>query len=50
MDVMTGVMTDGQWTVLAPLIAACRPHYKAQHHDLRRTIETIIWRCQIGTK
>jgi hypothetical protein len=31
--------------VLAPLIEACRPHRKTQHHDLRRTVEAIIWRC-----
>jgi len=47
---MTGVRTDGQWAVLAPLIEACRPHHKTQHHDLRRTIEAIIWRCQNGAK
>jgi transposase len=49
-EVMTSVLTDGQWAVLAPLIEACRPHHKTQHHDLRRTIEAIIWRCQNGTK
>jgi transposase len=47
-DRMTGVLTDGQWATLAPLIEACRPHHKTQHHDLRRTIEAIIWRCQNG--
>ena len=50
MDGMTSVLTDGQWAVLAPLIEACRPHRKTQHHDLRRTIEAIIWRCQNGAK
>ena len=45
---MTGVLTDGQWAVLAPLIEACRPHHETQHHDLRRTIEVILWRCQDG--
>lgn len=44
------VLTDRQWAVLEPLIEACRPHRKAQHHDLRRTIEAIIWRCQNGAK
>src|SRR6188768_2831564 len=44
------VLTDAQWAVLAPLIEACRPHHKTQHHDLRRTIEAIIWRCQNGAK
>src|SRR5215208_890842 len=38
------VLTDAQWEVLAPLIAACRPPHKTEHHDLRRTIEAIIWR------
>ena len=47
---MTSVLTDGQWAVLAPLIEACRPHHKTQHHDLRRTIEAIIWRWQNGAK
>ena len=47
---MTGVLTDGQWAVLAPLIEACRPHHETQHHDLRRTTEVILWRCQDGAK
>jgi transposase len=50
MDRMTRMLTDGQWAILAPLIEACRPHRKTQHHDLRRTIEAIIWRCQNGAK
>jgi len=36
--------------VLEPLIEACRPHRKAQHHHLRRTVEAIIWRCQSGAE
>jgi transposase len=44
------VLTDEQWGVLAPLIAACRPPYKTDHHDLRRTIEAIIWRHDNGAK
>ncbi len=44
------VLTDAQWTVLAPLIEACRPKGKTQHHDLRRTIEAIIWRHRNGAK
>lgn len=44
------VLTDGQWTVLAPLIEECRPRGKTQHHDLRRTIEAIVWRHQNGAK
>ena len=47
---MTGVLSDAQWAVLEPLIEACRPHRKTQHHDLRRTIEGIIWLCQNGAK
>ena len=50
MDRMTRVLTDGQWAVLAPLIEAGRPHRKTRHHDLRRTIEAIVWRCQNGAK
>ena len=44
------VLTDAQWRVLAPLIEACRPRGKTQHHDLRRTIEAILWRHQNGAK
>jgi transposase len=44
------VLTDAQWKVLAPLIEACRPRGKTQHHDLRRTIEAILWRHQNGAK
>src|SRR3954468_1336027 len=44
------VLTDEQWEVLAPLIEACRPPHKTEHHDLRRTIEAIIWRHDNGAK
>src|SRR3712207_2225155 len=44
------VLTDAQWETLAPLIEACRPPYKTDHHDLRRTIEAIIWRHDNGAK
>src|SRR3712207_2749367 len=44
------VLTDPQWEVLAPLIEASRPPYKTDHHDLRRTIEAIIWRHDSGAK
>jgi transposase len=44
------VLTDAQWEVLAPLIEACRPPDKTNHHDLRRTIEAIIWRHDNGAK
>jgi transposase len=44
------VLTDAQWEQLAPLIEACRPRGKTPPHDLRRTIEAIIWRHQNGAK
>jgi transposase len=44
------VLTEEQWAVLAPLIEECRPKGKTQHHDLRRTIEAIVWRHQNGAK
>ena len=44
------VLTDAQWAVLEPLIQACRPHHKTEHHDLRRTIEAILWRHDNGAK
>jgi len=44
------VLTDAQWAVLAPLIEACRPPHKTEHHDLRRTIEAIICRHDSGAK
>jgi transposase len=43
-------LTDAQWAMLEPLVEACRPQRKTQPHDLRRTIEAIIWRCQNGAK
>ena len=44
------VLTDAQWSELAPLIEACRPPCKTEHIDLRRTIEAIIWRHDNGAK
>jgi transposase len=44
------VLTDAQWDQLMPLIEACRPHGKTEPHDLRRTIEAIIWRHENGAK
>jgi transposase len=44
------VLTDAHWAILAPLIEKVRPRDKTRHHDLRRTIETIIWRHQNGAK
>src|SRR4051812_25335287 len=38
------MLTDAQWAVLAPLLEACRPRGKTQPHDLRRTINAILWR------
>ena len=45
-----GVLTNAEWAQLAPLIEAARPHGKTQPHDLRRTVEAIIWRHQNGAK
>ena len=45
-----GVLTDGQWDALAPLIEQCRPPHKTEHDNLRRTIEAIIWRHDNGAK
>jgi len=33
-----------------PATVPCRPPYKTDHHDLRRTIEAIIWRHDNGAK
>jgi transposase len=44
------VLADAQWKVLEPLIEACRPPHRTEHHDLRRTIEAIIWRHDNGAK
>ena len=44
------MMTDEQWTVLEPLIDACRPHAKVPSPHLRRTLEAILWRHENGAK
>ena len=44
----TRVLTEVQWKRLAPLIEAVRPRGKTEHHDLRRTMEAIIWRHRNG--
>ena len=44
------MMTDEQWTVLEPLIDACRPHAKVPSPHLRRTVEAILWRHENGAK
>ena len=49
-DKRYGVLTDVQWTWLALLIEAVRPHGKTLPHELRRTLEAIIWRHGNGAK
>src|SRR5215213_1132562 len=44
----TRVLTDAPWRRLAPLVEAVRPRGKAEPHDLRRTIEAIVWRHRNG--
>ena len=44
------MLSDEAWTVLEPMIEACRPKGKVRPRDLRRTIEAVIWRCQNGAK
>lgn len=44
------VLSDAQWSVLEPMVEACRPKGKTPPRDLRRTIEAIVWRCDNGAK
>ena len=44
------MLTDAQWTMLGPLIEACRPKGKTEPRDLRRTISAILWRHENGAK
>ena len=44
------MLTDMQWAMLEPLIAACRPKGKTPPQDLRRTMSAILWRHQNGAK
>ncbi len=44
----TRVLSEARWKRLAPLIEAVRPRGKTEHHDLRRTMEAIIWRHRNG--
>ena len=44
------MLTDAQWTLLGPLIEACRPKGKTPPRDLRRTMSAILWRHQNGAK
>ena len=44
------MLTDAQWTMLEPLVEACRPHAKVAPSDLRRTMSAILWRHENGAK
>ena len=44
------MLTDAQWTELAPLIERCRPHAKVPPSNLRRTMSAILWRHANGAK
>jgi transposase len=44
------MLTDVQWTMLEPLVEACRPHAKVSPSDLRRTMSAILWRHENGAK
>ena len=40
------MLTDAQWVMLEQ----CRPKGKTPPHDLRRTVEAILWRHENGAK
>ena len=44
------MLTDAQWTMLEPLVEACRPRAKVPPSDLRRTMSAILWRHENGAK
>lgn len=44
------MLTDAQWTMLEPLIEACRPPAKVPPRHLRRTVGAILWRHDNGAK
>ena len=44
------MLTDAQWTILEPLVEACRPHAKVPPSHLRRTMSAILWRHENGAK
>jgi transposase len=44
------MLTDAQWAMLEPLVEQCRPKGKTPPHDLRRTMEAILWRHENGAK
>lgn len=45
-----GVLSNAQWSRLAPLIEVCRPAHKTECDNLRRSIEAIVWRHNNGAK
>ena len=45
-----GVLTDAEWAQLEPLLDAVRPRGKTEPHELRRTVEAVIWRHENGAK
>ncbi len=44
------MLTDAQWTMLEPLIEACRPAPQVPPRHLRRTVGAILWRHDNGAK
>ena len=44
------MLTNAQWAMLEPLIAARRPKGKTTPQDLRRTMSAILWQHQNGAK
>ncbi len=44
------MLTEAQWTMLEPLVEACRPHAKVPPSHLRRTMSAILWRHENGAK
>ena len=42
------MLSDAQWSVLEPLVEACRPKGKTPPHDLRRTVAATRGRHQTG--
>ena len=44
------MLSDAQWSVLEPLVEACRPKAKTPPQDLGRTLSAILWRHQNGAK
>jgi transposase len=44
------MLTDARWTILEPLVEACRPHAKVPLSNLRLTMSAILWRHENGAK